>query len=148
MKGVNSLKYSQKEVNEILTQILTEMKNYDPNNEIKPNVIFILKELYDALKIYGELLVKIDFKCNEYLFGMEIRKAYNLNGKLFVLHNEICETFYYKIKNCKSPEEMQELLIKYYPYGCGLAGCGCSNIASYDYFDEEEVLNWLKSKFK
>ena len=127
------MKYSQKEINEILTQILNEIKNYDTTNTVKPNVIFILKELYEALKIYSQCPRKLDDNSKEYLFGMEIRVAYNLSGKLFVLHDEIYETFYDKIKSCKSPKEMQKFLNRY------LLG---------NFYSENEILNWLNSEFK
>lgn len=128
---MNKLKYSQKEINEILTQILSEMKNYDPCNKVKPNVIFILKELYEALKIYNQLPTKIYKNSVEYLFGMEVRVSYNLCGKLFVLHDEIYQTFYERIKLCKSPEEMRDILVRYFPFN-----------------DKNQILNWLNLDFK
>ena len=64
---------------------------------------------------------------------MEIRVAYNLNDKLFILHDEICETLYCKIKNCNSPEEMQEILTEY------LLG---------NFYSKNQILDWLKSEVK
>lgn len=125
------MKYSHKELDGILNQISIEMKNYDKRNIVKPNVIFILKELYEALKIYGQLPSKFELDSNEYLFGMEVRVAYDLGGKLFILHDEIYQTFYERIKLCKSPEEMRDLLVKYFPYN-----------------DKKQILNWLNSNFK
>ena len=131
LKGANRLKYSQNEINEILTQILKEKKNYDPLNKVEPNVVFILKEVYEALNLYNYLPIKISSNSVEYLFGMEIRIAYNLSGKLFVVHDEIRDTFFKKIKSCQTPEEMRDLYIKYFPFD-----------------DKNQILDWLNSDFR
>ena len=141
------MKYSREELDNIIEQILKEMKNYDPNNIVKPNVIFILKDLYDVLRLCGDFPSIQDSNSVEYLFGMRIKVVYNLKGELFVLHNEICETFFEKIKSCKSPEQMKELLIKHFPlrYNCAQS---CKKDLSLDYYDEKVVLDWLNSDFK
>ena len=123
------MKYSREDIDNILKEILKEIKNYNIVNGFKPNVIYLDSELCTAFALISGLPINLGMGTNEYLYGLKIYRSWHLENKPFRLHHFKEQTNFQKIKSCNTKQEMANILSKF-----------CLN------YTKDEILIWLNSE--
>lgn len=123
------MKYSREDIDNILQEILSEIKNYKFNNKTKPNVIYLDSDLYTALALFKGFSIHLGMGTTEYLYGLQIYRTWGLRDKPFRLHYFKEDNNFQKIKSCNTKQEMADILSKFYSH-----------------YTKDDILIWLNSE--